>query len=140
MALEVMTEGHQREGGTCPDCGGRRRSTGALRARLHRILRPVGRVLAWPLVALLRIYQLVISPLTPPTCRYYPSCSAYALTAVRRFGPFKGTWLAVRRVLRCHPWAAGGVDYVPEAPHTCACAPPAHPDSRSPERPAENDR
>jgi uncharacterized protein len=69
---------------------------------------------ALPLIGLVRFYQLFISPLTPPTCRYYPSCSAYALTALRRFGPVKGTWLAVRRVLRCHPWAPGGVDHVPE--------------------------
>ena len=108
--------------GGCPTCGGRRRSVGpAWVVAVRRVLRPVGVVLAWPLVALIRIYQLVISPLTPPTCRYYPSCSSYALTALRRFGPVKGTWLAVRRVFSCHPWAAGGVDYVPDAPHTCSC-------------------
>lgn len=99
---------------TCPTC---RRSTSPIRLFFNRI----GSVIAWPLIALVRFYQLVISPLTPPTCRYYPSCSAYALTAVRRHGPVKGTLLAVRRVGRCHPWAAGGVDYVPERPHTCSC-------------------
>ncbi|HYN29596.1 MAG TPA: membrane protein insertion efficiency factor YidD [Dermatophilaceae bacterium] len=74
------------------------------------------RVLALPLIALIRIYQQVISPLTPPTCRYYPSCSAYAVTALERFGPLKGSWLAARRLLRCHPWTPGGVDHVPPRP------------------------
>lgn len=69
---------------------------------------------AWPLVALVRVYQLVISPLRPPTCRFYPSCSAYAITALQRFGPITGSWLAVRRLFRCHPWNPGGVDHVPE--------------------------
>ena len=50
----------------------------------------------------------------PPSCRFYPSCSAYAITALERFGPVKGTWLTVRRLLRCHPWNPGGVDHVPE--------------------------
>lgn len=75
----------------------------------------VQRVLAAPLVGVIVFYQRFISPMTPPTCRYYPSCSAYALTAIQRFGPFKGTWLAVRRLVRCHPWTAGGVDHVPAA-------------------------
>ncbi|MBK9726378.1 MAG: membrane protein insertion efficiency factor YidD [Actinomycetales bacterium] len=72
------------------------------------------KVAAWPLVALVRVYQRVISPLRPPTCRFYPSCSAYAITALQRFGPIKGSWLAVRRLFRCHPWNPGGVDHVPE--------------------------
>ena len=71
------------------------------------------RILALPLIVLVRAYQLVVSPMLPPSCRYYPSCSAYALTALTRHGPLRGTWLAVRRVLRCHPWALGGVDHVP---------------------------
>ncbi|WP_182112551.1 MULTISPECIES: membrane protein insertion efficiency factor YidD [unclassified Actinotalea] len=74
------------------------------------------------LVGLLRAYQLVISPLSGPTCRYYPSCSSYALLAVQRHGAVRGTWLAVRRLARCHPWTPGGVDDVPPArvPQTCA--------------------
>lgn len=71
------------------------------------------RMLVLPLIWLLRCYQLVISPLTPPSCRYYPSCSAYAVTALERFGLFRGSWLAARRLLRCHPWTPGGVDHVP---------------------------
>jgi uncharacterized protein len=67
----------------------------------------------WPLIALLRAYRLLISPLYGDVCRYYPSCSAYALEAVRRHGAAKGSWLTVRRLVRCHPWAAGGLDLVP---------------------------
>lgn len=66
-----------------------------------------------PLVWLVRGYQLFLSPLLPSSCRYYPSCSAYALTALRRFGPITGSWLTIRRLGRCHPWNPGGVDHVP---------------------------
>lgn len=69
-----------------------------------------------PLVWGVRLYQRFLSPLTPPSCRFYPSCSAYAVTALRRFGPLKGSWLATRRLLRCHPWNPGGVDHVPPRP------------------------
>ncbi len=79
-------------------------------------LRSVGRLVARPLLWLIRGYQLLISPLTPPSCRYYPSCSAYALTAIERHGPIRGSWLALRRLGRCHPWSAGGVDHVPPLP------------------------
>ena len=70
-------------------------------------------VLARPLVWIIRLYQLTISPILGPVCRYYPSCSAYGVTALERHGLVRGTWLTVRRVLRCHPWAPGGVDHVP---------------------------
>jgi hypothetical protein len=65
------------------------------------------------LVLLLKAYRLVISPLYGQTCRYYPSCSAYALGAVETHGAVKGSWLALRRLCRCHPWTPGGVDLVP---------------------------
>ena len=68
------------------------------------------------LIALLRVYRLVVSPLYGNVCRYYPSCSAYALRAVSVHGAAKGSWLAARRLLRCHPWAAGGYDPVPGTP------------------------
>ncbi|PKW27957.1 membrane protein insertion efficiency factor YidD [Phycicoccus duodecadis] len=73
-----------------------------------------GRLLAWPVLVLIKGYQRFISPLRPPTCRYYPSCSAYAVTAIERFGPLRGGWMGAARLLRCHPWAAGGVDHVPD--------------------------
>lgn len=65
------------------------------------------------LIGLLRVYRLLISPLYGDVCRYYPSCSAYALEAVQRHGSIRGTWLTARRLIRCHPWAEGGVDHVP---------------------------
>ncbi|QIA28356.1 membrane protein insertion efficiency factor YidD [Thermaerobacter sp. PB12/4term] len=65
-------------------------------------------------LALLGFYRRWISPLKPPACRYTPTCSAYAMEAVERYGVFRGGWLAVRRVLRCHPWAPGGYDPVPQ--------------------------
>jgi len=74
----------------------------------------LGRVLTLPLIALVKAYQLVISPMTGASCRFYPSCSASAVTALERYGLFRGTWLTLRRLLRCHPWNPGGVDHVPE--------------------------
>lgn len=56
----------------------------------------------------IRIYQRYISPLTPPACRFTPTCSQYAVEAILKHGPLKGLWLAVRRILRCHPWGGSG--------------------------------
>ncbi|MBK5009439.1 membrane protein insertion efficiency factor YidD [Pseudomonas sp. S60] len=70
----------------------------------------------WPrlaLVALIRGYQLIISPLLGPRCRFYPSCSHYAIEALRVHGAGRGSWLTLRRLLRCHPLHPGGVDLVP---------------------------
>lgn len=58
-------------------------------------------------------YRGAISPLLPPSCRFTPTCSQYALEALRRHGPFRGSWLALRRILRCHPWGGSGYDPVP---------------------------
>jgi putative membrane protein insertion efficiency factor len=66
------------------------------------------------LVGLIRAYQLVLSPLLGPRCRFHPSCSQYALVAIERHGPVKGGWLALRRIARCHPLHPGGEDPVPE--------------------------
>lgn len=71
------------------------------------------RSLAMPLIWLVRAYQYLISPLLGPTCKFYPSCSAYAVTALSEHGPLPGAWLAGTRLLRCHPWSHGGVDHVP---------------------------
>ena len=65
---------------------------------------------------LLRLYKLLISPLLPPACRFYPSCSDYAAAAVAKHGALKGSILAAKRLARCHPLHPGGVDFVPEPP------------------------
>ena len=62
----------------------------------------------------IRFYQLVISPLLPPACRFYPTCSAYAIEAILRHGVFYGSWLTLKRLLRCHPWGGSGYDPVPK--------------------------
>lgn len=78
----------------------------------------------YPLIWLLRAYRMLISPLYGQVCRYHPSCSAYALEAVSTHGAGRGVWLAVRRVGRCHPWAAGGYDPVPaQSPWRCVSRP-----------------
>lgn len=71
------------------------------------------RMLAIPLVWLVVAYQYLVSPLLGPTCKFYPSCSAYAVAALREHGAIRGVWLTFRRLLRCHPWSHGGVDHVP---------------------------
>nr|WP_123371839.1 membrane protein insertion efficiency factor YidD [Cellulomonas sp. PhB150] len=96
------------------------------------VLRFVLRLPALALLLLLRGYQRFISPMRPPTCRFYPSCSQYAVIAVRRHGAAYGTWLAARRLLRCHPWNPGGIDDVPPARaghhvhHPASVAQPTH--------------
>lgn len=69
------------------------------------------------LIGLLKLYRFAISPLYGDVCRYYPTCSAYALQAVQVHGAIRGSWLAGRRLLRCHPWARGGLDPVPPHRH-----------------------
>jgi len=64
-------------------------------------------------MAVVRAYQLMLSPLLPPSCRFTPSCSVYAHEALKRHGAVRGTWLAARRLARCHPWNPGGYDPVP---------------------------
>ena len=64
-------------------------------------------------IFLVRFYQVVVSPLKPPTCRYTPTCSQYALEALKKYGAFKGSWLALKRIARCHPCGGCGYDPVP---------------------------
>ncbi len=70
-------------------------------------------ILSYPLIFLVRFYQICISPLKPATCRFTPTCSAYAIEALRKHGPIKGLYLTVKRILRCHPWGGSGYDPVP---------------------------
>jgi uncharacterized protein len=65
------------------------------------------------LLGAIRLYQIGISPLFPATCRFYPTCSHYALVAVKDHGTLRGAWLSIARLARCHPWNPGGVDFVP---------------------------
>ena len=77
----------------------------------------LGWVLTWVLILPIRAYQRFISPLTPPSCRLYPSCSAYAVESIQVHGPLKGFVLSAWRLLRCNPWNRGGVDPVPTRGH-----------------------
>ncbi|WP_226680634.1 membrane protein insertion efficiency factor YidD [Sutcliffiella horikoshii] len=65
-------------------------------------------------LSIIRFYRKFISPLTPPTCRFYPTCSQYGMEAIERFGAIKGGWLTIKRILKCQPFHPGGIDYVPE--------------------------
>lgn len=81
----------------------------ALRRLASQVQTVPGRVL----IGLVQLYRLALSPVLAPSCRYWPSCSEYAIEALRRHGAARGSWLATRRLCRCHPWAAGGIDEVP---------------------------
>lgn len=65
-------------------------------------------------ILLIKFYRKFISPLKPPVCKYYPTCSCYAMQAIEKFGVIRGTALASWRILRCNPWSLGGIDYVPD--------------------------
>lgn len=65
-------------------------------------------------ISLIRFYQIYISPLKGPSCRFYPTCSSYAIEAIQKHGAWKGWMLAIRRIVKCHPWHPGGVDLVPD--------------------------
>ncbi|MEM8554171.1 MAG: membrane protein insertion efficiency factor YidD [Pseudomonadota bacterium] len=72
------------------------------------------KALAWLLALPIRAYRLLFSPWVGHNCRFHPTCSAYALEALDRHGPFRGLWLIVRRLARCHPWGGSGIDNVPD--------------------------
>ncbi|MDO4195111.1 MAG: membrane protein insertion efficiency factor YidD [Prevotellaceae bacterium] len=80
---------------------------------MKTLLQYIRKVLVWLLLLPIRFYQVCISPLTPPSCRYTPTCSEYARQAIIKHGPVKGLYLAVKRILRCHPWGGSGYDPVP---------------------------
>lgn len=71
------------------------------------------KILAIPFIWLVKFYQVAISPYTPSSCRYSPTCSSYSLEALKKYGIFKGGWLAIKRIGSCHPWGGSGYDPVP---------------------------
>ena len=73
----------------------------------------IRKITFFPFIALIMFYKRCVSPFTPSSCRYIPTCSTYALQALRKYGIFKGGWLAVKRILRCNPWGGSGYDPVP---------------------------
>lgn len=75
--------------------------------------RKISQLLTYPFILLVCFYQVAISPLKPPTCRFSPTCSTYALEALKKYGLLKGGRLALRRIMRCHPWGGSGYDPVP---------------------------
>ena len=82
---------------------------------MRRIFALLELLLLQALLLPVRLYRRALSPVMPPVCRFHPSCSKYALEALTTHGPFKGSWLAARRLLRCHPFHPGGLDPVPPA-------------------------
>jgi len=76
-------------------------------------VKSVKQILSFPFIALIKIYQLIISPWMGPSCRYTPTCSQYGIEALKKYGPLKGGWLTVKRILRCNPWGGHGHDPVP---------------------------
>jgi putative membrane protein insertion efficiency factor len=78
------------------------------------MLQALGKLLAWPLLGLVWVYRFLVSPWLGNNCRYTPSCSQYALDALRLHGAFRGSWLAMKRIGRCHPWGGSGYDPIPE--------------------------
>jgi putative membrane protein insertion efficiency factor len=77
------------------------------------MIKVIKAIISWFFVALIRIYQLVISPLLGSNCRFTPTCSQYGVEAIKKHGPFKGGWLTLKRIGRCHPWGKHGHDPVP---------------------------
>ncbi|MBS1149419.1 MAG: hypothetical protein H6Q89_1117 [Myxococcaceae bacterium] len=80
---------------------------------MKRLLAFLEQVLLQALLLPVRLYRAILSPVMPPACRFHPSCSKYALDALTTHGPFRGSWLAARRLMRCHPFNPGGLDPVP---------------------------
>ncbi|AFH50481.1 Hypothetical protein IALB_2778 [Ignavibacterium album JCM 16511] len=80
-----------------------------IKETINKILK----LLAFPFIILIKIYQIFISPLFPSSCRYTPTCSQYTLEALKKYGLLKGLWLGIKRISRCHPWGGSGYDPVP---------------------------
>ena len=73
----------------------------------------ISRIVTFLLLLPIHFYRYCLSPIKPPTCRFVPTCSEYAVQAIRKYGPIKGVWLALKRLCRCHPWGGSGYDPVP---------------------------
>ena len=71
------------------------------------------RIFSLLLIIPIKIYQIIISPLLGPSCRFTPTCSQYAVEAIQKYGPVKGSWLSIKRIIKCHPWGGSGYDPVP---------------------------
>jgi hypothetical protein len=80
---------------------------------MHNVLKFISKLLGWLLILPVYFYRYAISPLTSPSCRHEPTCSQYAIEAIKIHGPFKGFWLGTIRILKCHPWGTYGYDPVP---------------------------
>lgn len=83
-------------------------------------------MIRWSLILFVRAYQVTLSPLIGSCCRFYPSCSDYAIEAIEKHGVWRGTWLALRRLGRCHPFHSGGWDPVPKTMHKTTCSGDVH--------------
>lgn len=80
---------------------------------IKKYIDPFLKILAVPFIVLIKVYQLLISPLFPSSCRYTPTCSQYTAEALKKYGIIKGGWLGIKRISRCHPWGGSGYDPVP---------------------------
>ncbi|MCS6876672.1 MAG: membrane protein insertion efficiency factor YidD [Geminicoccaceae bacterium] len=103
-------------------------------AAARALFRALEQALGWFLCGLLYAYRLILSPVLGPSCRYLPTCSEYALEAIARHGPWRGGWLALGRLARCHPWGGSGFDPVPGAEPVAERAPPSAPCARARDR------
>lgn len=80
---------------------------------VQTIIKLIGRVLGFLFLGFIKLYQVLISPLLGANCRFHPTCSQYGIEAIRKYGPFKGGWLTLKRIGRCNPWGGHGHDPVP---------------------------
>jgi len=96
-------------------------NSSAIQRIATRIVRVIRRLVIMLMVGVIRLYQLVISPLLGPRCRFWPSCSSYTIEAIQVHGPLKGGWMAVKRIIKCHPGNPGGMDPVPGGRSEALC-------------------
>ena len=78
-----------------------------------QIYKVIIKIITFPFVVVIKLYQVLVSPLLPSSCRFTPTCSQYTLEALKKYGLFKGGWLGIKRISKCHPWGGSGYDPVP---------------------------